>query len=488
MSCSDPYVPEPVDRGGITFLAPASTTDSIEAVVRVEIEVRGREGQPLSGHNVRFQARNGTVHRTSDAGIPYAAIIDTTSDEAGRASVYHQLAPAAGPTHIVVTVDRYLDSLRFDVLPGRLARLTPVPRDTALAVGRTYDITISPADRRGNARTDDVSGAVFRSTSPSIVVSAGGTVGTVQGGRGVIEIQVASITDTAHVSVVPPGTLAVIDSGVRLLDLESHAAPMIVSGATDACPSWDPDASRVLLRGLRLVTPDGTETFLSQNFGVTPGCGEFSRDGEWIYFEAGYATGGIPSEIWRIRPDGTGVEQITTIAEGRARSPSPSPDGTRVAYVAQDNNSLFEVLVVRDLATKKVDSISERIQVCCDICCAGGISSVRWSPTGEWIAYTLKTWQHIHSFSVRSWTHGSYIRLVSPDGLQLQHVAPAGLPPEHYGFLGGVSWSPDGEWLVGKAFYSDLRIRLVHVPTGDALMLNGSTRAYAEPAWRPPSP
>ena len=57
---------------------------------------------------------------------------------------------------------------------------------------------------------------------------------------------------------------------------------------------------------------------------------DYSPDGAWIWFNSD-RTG--QAQIWRIRPDGTGLERMTE--DGLVNwFPHPSPDGTRVLYVA----------------------------------------------------------------------------------------------------------------------------------------------------------
>ena len=55
----------------------------------------------------------------------------------------------------------------------------------------------------------------------------------------------------------------------------------------------------------------------------------WSPDGQWIAFAAN-RTGNF--EIWRVRPDGTGAEQLTETAERSALSPVWAPNGHRLAY------------------------------------------------------------------------------------------------------------------------------------------------------------
>ena len=63
-----------------------------------------------------------------------------------------------------------------------------------------------------------------------------------------------------------------------------------------------------------------------------------SDDGRWVvYASGGNSTGQNPDgsfEIFRIRSDGTNLEQITDAARGTAYAPDLSADGSRIVYVA----------------------------------------------------------------------------------------------------------------------------------------------------------
>jgi hypothetical protein len=89
--------------------------------------------------------------------------------------------------------------------------------------------------------------------------------------------------------------------------------------------------------------------------------------------------------------------------------------------------------------------------------------------------------------------------VVRPDGSETRDFLPSGHAGPGHVFLGplryvdrlteleppAVNWSPDGEWLIGKAFYPDLRLTLIRFATGERLPLNGSTVPFSMPAWKP---
>lgn len=79
-----------------------------------------------------------------------------------------------------------------------------------------------------------------------------------------------------------------------------------------------------------LSATGGDYLALTSGPGPSDGC-EYSPDGEWVYLNTEAFDG--HAQIGRVRPDGTGLEQLTF--DDRVNwFPHLSPDGTRAAYVS----------------------------------------------------------------------------------------------------------------------------------------------------------
>lgn len=112
---------------------------------------------------------------------------------------------------------------------------------------------------------------------------------------------------------------------------------------TERVPSWwhgwSPDGARLTYVGVRgadapvslyTCAVDGSdEVCVTADFDHVDGP-DYTPDGAWIWFN-GERDGAV--DLWRIRPDGTGLQQMTD-DDAVNWFPHPSPDGAHVVYLA----------------------------------------------------------------------------------------------------------------------------------------------------------
>lgn len=114
-------------------------------------------------------------------------------------------------------------------------------------------------------------------------------------------------------------------------------------------PRWSPDGSRLtyhrelpqedgsLLTAVYVVNADGTGETRLTDPGMVAGAPDWSPDGQWIVFSTyplNVFQGGGDSQLYRIHPDGTGLEQLTAFQSVRATQPRYTPDGEWILFTA----------------------------------------------------------------------------------------------------------------------------------------------------------
>ncbi|HTS31037.1 MAG TPA: hypothetical protein VMH81_34435 [Bryobacteraceae bacterium] len=173
----------------------------------------------------------------------------------------------------------------------------------------------------------------------------------------------------------------------------------------------------------------------------------WSADGQWIVYTQ---ERGGSSDIYRIHPDGTGLQQLT---EDRAFDDQGalSPNGRSLAFISTRGSGTANLWLL-DIGSRKCTALT-----------TGQPGNYRpaWSPDGAWIAFS----------SDRDTTPGTFpgqwevlqstaIYVIHPDGTGLRRVTRTG------GVAGSPSWSADGKRIL---FYETDE-------TGAYLAKNGNSR------------
>jgi Tol biopolymer transport system component len=228
-----------------------------------------------------------------------------------------------------------------------------------------------------------------------------------------------------------------------------------------ASPEWVGDSvlvQRTYVAGIWMVSVTSGDGRLVVVQGGQP---RFDAKTGWIYYVV--ANPDFTSEIWRVRRDGTGATSLVRPTEPGVRlsSPSPSPDGRSVAFAQTSEVAREGELRVLDLTTGDTRTIATSSGG--GISGYFGISSVRWSPSGEWIAW-------IDEFKIGLYGAAT-VRWSRPDGSDPRQMASS--PGER-----GLAWSPDGRYLamsvIGNDRYPYGPIYVLDISTGDLVRTNAT--------------
>jgi Tol biopolymer transport system component len=214
---------------------------------------------------------------------------------------------------------------------------------------------------------------------------------------------------------------------------------------TGIFPSFSPSGDRLAFtngqaalshNGLMETSADGSNRWLIfddlQRNTTAP---NWSPAGDWIAFGLGGAfqgflgTGRVNSTVALIRPDGSGLRELTH-GERNDGFPSWSPDGKRLVFRTADKAG--KGLRIAEVETGEIKVLTEGDHT---------DNFPDWSPKGDWICFTSNREDKDYE-----------IYLIRPDGTALKRLTH--LP----GNDGHSTWSPDGEWIAfssGRAGFKD---------------------------------
>lgn len=393
----------------------------------------------------------------------------TSLVSSGQATFKVLFGRTAGQWPIIITVPdlKFADTLWFTVKPGAPAYVTLRPSESTVVVGGTYQQSAIVIDRGGN-QPNPAPALTFSTVDPAIRVAANGVVTGVAYGRAGVRVRSGILNETAMVSVVPTGRLAAIaalpgattDPAIIVLGTDASGPRRYPEPQDASAPAWTADATTIYYVGTsRVANPtqriyslalsDGAVSpLISDTVSALSGAKLISPavsfDGAWVYFATQIVqTGPTAGEIWRVHQDGSGVERLVTGAVAGSpyvvrTSPSPSPDGTRLAYVEKTISPTTTANDIKILNLQSGNTLTIS---------GSGADEVRWSPTGAQLATK----------------GGAGLYVVNADGSALTQLIPL------VGPFGGLDWSPDGRWLLANL---NGRATILEPTTGLQLPLN----------------
>ncbi|TBC29762.1 TolB family protein [Rhizobium ruizarguesonis] len=197
--------------------------------------------------------------------------------------------------------------------------------------------------------------------------------------------------------ISPDGTEIVISdktefgkSAIYILPIEGGTPRLITQNLPSYWHGWAPDGRQLAYCGIRddlfdiytISVDGGAETRLTHGEGRNDGP-DYSADGQWIYFNSS-RTGLM--QIWRIHPDGTGLEQVTSDNQGNWFA-HPSPTNDKVLILSYDP-SVFDHPRDLDVRLRLMDMDGGNLKTLFELFGGQGTINVPcWSPDGDEFAY-----------------------------------------------------------------------------------------------------
>jgi hypothetical protein len=389
-----------------TFLTEASNGRPVSTVALLAVDSAGRRV------GVRLGPSGG------------AAVLDTitvTSDTNGVAAVAVAFGMRAGRAVIIVDLPALgvRGSLAYDLTGGTVGHLlasavTPgYVGDTLLVSWVTYDASWVPEFGTPALSLLDTSVVEFVADDHVRAKKAGSTwVRITQDGQ----------TDSALITVVPPGTLnCLVAATWERFDLNGVTQRALFRASSAFSHPRSSPSGDTLAYGdsghVRLKLPGNAVVR------VVPAALGFvedrepawSPDGTWLYFTARYADG--RSEIWRIHPDGSGAAlagpaAAVGIYDGE---PTVSADGSLLAFTTN-----------RTLAGGQNTLLVVNLGNATAIYTGPAAAAPVFAPSGTRLAYLSS----------------GHLVLVNGDG-----SGPRTLTANDARYFGQLAWSPDGRWI-----------------------------------------
>jgi Tol biopolymer transport system component len=189
--------------------------------------------------------------------------------------------------------------------------------------------------------------------------------------------------------------------------------------------------------GERRLLPD------SQGLDYDPA---FTPDGKWIVFTSERdKAGGGQADLWRVHPDGTGLERLTRDTSMEDAG-AVSPDGRSLAYVSTQGGARTANVWVMDLGTRRARNLTGSGEKTPPPA-MNGYFRPAWSADGQWIALSSDRGEHwigAETGAGAGHSHPTSLYVMRADGSGLRRLTAT--TPQNA--QGAPHWSADGRKLV----------------------------------------
>ena len=155
----------------------------------------------------------------------------------------------------------------------------------------------------------------------------------------------------------------------------------------------------------------------------------WSPKGDWIAFTS---ERGGSADLYRVHPDGTGLDRLTDNPAFDDQA-AFSPDGKKIVFVSTRADGIAKLWTL-DVATHQAKQLTTG---------SGGDFRPKWSPDGQWIAFSSDRGTDLPAAKGR-WErlHVVDVYIVHPDGSGLKQIS------KHGNFCGSPVWTANSRSII----------------------------------------
>jgi Tol biopolymer transport system component len=243
---------------------------------------------------------------------------------------------------------------------------------------------------------------------------------------------------------------------VYAVDPQTGEERELTGGTRDYASDWSPDATRIVYD-----TDDG-DVVVAEADGSNPVAIARGSTPAWAPDGSRIAYTGEDGRIWVVGVDGSDAHAVTDPPPAREESQQPpwdwnaswSPDGRSIAYTRFVADRLLPMPNGKGRTYVMLEELRVWSEDGTDVALTDaytGLGDLDWSPDGSVIVFTgAPTLYHEEATTGEFWPR---VLLISSAGGEVTAIT-----PERERWIGGATWSPDGEWIAFQDDYETIAI------------------------------
>lgn len=180
-------------------------------------------------------------------------------------------------------------------------------------------------------------------------------------------------------------------SHVYVIPIAGGTPRIVTQNPSSYFHSWSPDGKTIAFTRPHpgggdiwsIPAQGGPETRITTTAGISDDP-DYSPDGQYIYFNSD--RGGGTMQIWRMHPDGTGAEQITS-DDWNNWTPHPSPDGKWIVFLSYPKDVTGHP-ANKDISLRLMSLTDRTIRDLADVFGGSGtMNTPNWEPDSQHLAF-----------------------------------------------------------------------------------------------------